>query len=96
MSFLSCFLFQIAGPSPSLLLQVDICIQLGFCWTVLDVEIPNSSVQPGFVYTAKYSITPNDVFAGETLIYKAHLFRSDMTRIEEICVTAEVDIVAPM
>jgi hypothetical protein len=28
----------------------------GFCMVILETELANSSVQPGFIYTAKYNI----------------------------------------
>jgi hypothetical protein len=42
--------------APSLTLKIEICLNAGFCMIILETVLPNSSVQPGFIYTAKYSI----------------------------------------
>lgn len=49
--------------TPSLTLKVEVCFNGGFCMQILEAELPNSSVQPGFVYTAKYSVVPNDILS---------------------------------
>lgn len=41
------------------------------------------------------TIVPNDIFAGETLLFKAHLIRAGI-RLEEICVSAEIEVSAPV
>jgi hypothetical protein len=47
--------FFVGSSSPSLSLRIDVGIR-GFWYTILEAVIPNSSIQPGFTYTAKYGI----------------------------------------
>ncbi|OXA44458.1 uncharacterized protein LOC110857596 [Folsomia candida] len=83
--------FMPSSPSASLSLRIEICMNAGFCIVIIDTVLPNSSVQPGFVYTAKYSIVPNDILAGETVEFRAYIMHSDDLHVE-VCVAADVDI----
>ncbi|OXA58945.1 uncharacterized protein LOC110844726 [Folsomia candida] len=82
--------FMPSSPATSLSLRVEVCAR-PLCFTILTAEIPNSSVQPGFVYTAKYSIVPNDVFSGQTIQFYAYIYHTDSSLLE-VCVSADVDI----
>lgn len=77
--------------APSLMLKIEICMSAGFCMVIIDTELPNSSVQPGFVYTAKYSIVPNDILSGQRVEFRAYIMHSDDLHID-VCVAADVDI----
>jgi len=83
--------FMPSGASPSLTLKVEICMGAGFCMPIIDTELPNSSVQPGFVYTSKYSIVPNDQLSGQTVEFRAYIFRTAGS-VLEICVSADIDV----
>ncbi|OXA44489.1 uncharacterized protein LOC110857700 [Folsomia candida] len=83
--------FMPSMAAPSLILKIEICMSAGFCMIILETELANSSVQPGFIYTAKYSIVPNDILSGQTVEFKAYISASDTMRLE-ICVSAFVDI----
>ncbi len=48
--------FSPGSAAPSLSLKIEICMDIGFCMIILETILPNSGVQPGFIYTAKYSI----------------------------------------
>ncbi|XP_021943002.1 uncharacterized protein LOC110841627 [Folsomia candida] len=82
--------FMPSSAAPSLSLWVEICYR-GVCSIVLRAELANSSVQPGFVYTAKYDIVPNDIFSGETIEFRAYIYHTD-SMLMEICVSADVNI----
>jgi len=75
----------------SLSLMVEICTDTGLCVIVLQTELANSSISPGFIYTAKYSIVPNDILAGQTVEFRATLYQTRGSLVE-ICVAAFVDI----
>ncbi|XP_021962078.1 uncharacterized protein LOC110857773 isoform X3 [Folsomia candida] len=83
--------FMPSSASPSLTLRVEICMNAGFCTVIINTELPNSSVQPGFVYTAKYSVVPNDILSGQTVEFRASILHTDSLRIE-VCVAADIDI----
>ncbi|OXA44683.1 uncharacterized protein LOC110857773 isoform X4 [Folsomia candida] len=83
--------FMPSSAAASLSLRVEICMNAGFCTVIINTELPNSSVQPGFVYTAKYSIVPNDVLSGSTVEFRASILHTDNLRVE-VCVSADVDI----
>ncbi|XP_021968425.1 uncharacterized protein LOC110863425 [Folsomia candida] len=80
-----------SSPSESLSLMVEVCTNAGFCIVILQVELPNSSVQPGFLYTAKYSIVPNDILTGQTVTFKASLYQTRGSLVE-ICVSSLIKI----
>ncbi|OXA44606.1 uncharacterized protein LOC110857907 [Folsomia candida] len=83
--------FMPSSSSPSLDLRVEICMNAGFCTVIINTVLPNSSVQPGFIYTAKYTVVPNDVLAGQVVEFRASILHSDNLRVE-VCVAADVDI----
>jgi len=85
--------FMPSSSAPSLSLRIDLC-HLGFCYTILEAVLPNSSVQPGFVYTAKYTIVPNDVFDGETVTLQGYIYQTQNSRVE-VCVEFNAGIVGP-
>lgn len=74
--------------------QLSLAIDLVFNGTPLrlfEVAVPGSSVQPGFLYTLKYSIVPNDQLAGQTVKLRGIIFHTD-NRILEVCYEVDVDI----
>jgi len=85
--------FMPSSSAPSLSLRIDVC-HLGFCYNILEAILPNSSVQPGFVYTTKYTIVPNDVFDGQTITVQGYIYQTQNLRLE-ICVEFDADIVGP-
>ncbi|XP_021958814.1 uncharacterized protein LOC110854658 [Folsomia candida] len=82
--------FMPSEAADSLSLRLEICHR-GACFIYLSAEIPNSSVVPGLVYTAKYSITPTEMFTGQTVRFYAFIFHTDNS-IMETCISAFVDI----
>lgn len=52
---------------------------------ILDVDLPNSSVQPGFVHTARFSIVPNDILSGQQVVMRAWVGNGGTGR-PEFCV----------
>ncbi|OXA64270.1 uncharacterized protein LOC110841626 [Folsomia candida] len=82
--------FMPSSASPSLSLWVEICHR-SVCSIIVRTELANSSVQPGFVYTAKYDIVPNDYFSGETIEFRAYIYQTQ-SMLMEICVSAEIGI----
>ncbi|OXA48885.1 uncharacterized protein LOC110855043 [Folsomia candida] len=76
---------------PQLNLRVEICLSGDICMTIINYEMPNSSVQPGFLYTAKYSFVPNDILSGRTVEFRASLLHSNDLHVE-VCVAADVDV----
>ncbi|OXA44331.1 uncharacterized protein LOC110857767 [Folsomia candida] len=90
----NCELDFLSGGSEthSLTLQIEICmIESVSCTVILNVELPNSPVQPGFMYTVKYSITPDEVLSGQAVEFYTRLFNTKFD-ILQVCVTAEIDI----
>jgi hypothetical protein len=83
--------FMPSSAAPSLTLKIEICMSAGFCMVILETELPNSSVQPGFIYTAKYSIVPNDILSGQTVEFRAYISHTNNLLLE-ICVSADIDI----
>jgi len=83
--------FMPSGASASLTLKVEICLNGSFCMVIIDTVLPNSSVQPGFVYTAKYTIVPNDQLSGQSVEFKGSIFRTE-AQLLEICVSADADV----
>ncbi|OXA37550.1 hypothetical protein Fcan01_27634 [Folsomia candida] len=75
--------------APSLSLAVDL-VYLGTQHRLFDFVLPDS-VQPGFVYTVRYSIVPNDVLAGNAVLLRAIIYHTD-NRILEVCSQTEADI----
>jgi len=75
----------------SLNLWVDMCLR-GFCTTLFEAEIPNSSVQPGFLYTAKISVVPNDMMSGNTVEIRANLVHTN-SYLVETCLYFQADVV---
>jgi hypothetical protein len=71
---------------------LDVCIVEGPCFLIVEAEIPNSSVQPGFVYTAKIDLVPNDIMAGRPVILRGYLIRFPVW-IHEICLSFEADVI---
>jgi len=84
------FDFMPSSSARSLTLRVDVCIS-GFCYVILEAELVNSSVQPGFIYTAKYSIVPNDILSGQTISLQAYIYHTDIDRVEA-CLEIEAAI----
>jgi len=74
----------------SLSLWVDMCLR-GFCTTLFEAEIPNSSVQPGFLYTAKISVVPNDMMSGSTVEIRANLVHTHSFLVET-CLYFQADV----
>ncbi len=58
---------------------------------LFEAAIPNSSVQPGLMYTIRFSTVPNDVLSGQTVKLRIIIYHSD-NRLLEICAESEVDI----
>ncbi|OXA57958.1 uncharacterized protein LOC110846792 [Folsomia candida] len=85
--------FMPSAATPSLTLKVEICMSAGFCMQIFEVELPGSSVQPGFVYTSKYSVVPNDILAGQTVQMRAQISHTDTRRVD-VCIYCDVDIAA--
>ncbi|OXA39334.1 uncharacterized protein LOC110861279 [Folsomia candida] len=85
--------FMPSGATPSLTLMVEICLQSGggVCMQIIDAPLPNSSVQPGFLYTAKYSVVPNDVLSNRTVEMRAYISHTGTTRVD-VCVYCDVDV----
>ncbi|XP_035713894.1 uncharacterized protein LOC118438175 [Folsomia candida] len=88
------FLTVTGSATQSLTLKVEICMSPGFCMQIFEVELPGSVVQPGFVYTAKYSVVPNDILAGKTVQMRAQISHTDTRRVD-VCIYCDVDI-APL
>ncbi|OXA59771.1 hypothetical protein Fcan01_04962 [Folsomia candida] len=59
--------------------------------TIIDTVLENSSIQPGFLYTVKFTIVPNDILAGEYLPVQAEIYHTVGT-ITEICVGFHVRV----
>ncbi|OXA44211.1 uncharacterized protein LOC110857685 [Folsomia candida] len=83
--------FMPSAATPSLTLKVEVCFNGGFCMQILEAELPNSSVQPGFVYTAKYSVVPNDILSGQTVELRAYILHTPTARVD-VCIFCDVDI----
>ncbi|OXA47855.1 uncharacterized protein LOC110855244 [Folsomia candida] len=79
-----------SSASPSLSLWVEVCLR-GFCTIIIQTELPGSSVQPGLMYTVKYSIVPNDILSGETIEFRGYIYHTD-NMLLEICVSADMHI----
>lgn len=56
--------FVTSSASPSLCLDVT-AVYLGFPISIISTELENSSVQPGQLYTVRFTITPNDQLSGK-------------------------------
>lgn len=77
--------FLIVGaPAQSLSLAVEFCTS-EICSVIIRVELPNSSVYPDFVYTAKYTIVGNDLPVVQYGSIRSYLFNKG-TGLAEICV----------
>jgi len=83
--------FMPAAAAPGLTLKVELCMSSGFCMQIFEVDLPNSSIQPGFIYTAKYSIVPNDILSGQAVEFKAYISHTN-NGLLEICVSADITI----
>ncbi|XP_021961825.1 uncharacterized protein LOC110857546 [Folsomia candida] len=83
--------FMPSAATPSLTLKVEVCMNGGFCMQILQADLPNSSVQPGFVYTAKYSVVPNDILSGSTVEMRAYILHTPTARVD-VCIFCNVDV----
>ncbi|OXA57962.1 uncharacterized protein LOC110847544 [Folsomia candida] len=79
-----------SSASTSLSLACDLVFN-GTPLRLFEAEIANSSVQPGLMYTVKFSIVPNDILSGQTVKLRAIIYHTD-NRLLEICVETECDI----
>jgi len=82
--------FYPSSPAVGLSLAIDL-VANGTPYRLFEVEIPGSSVQPGFLYTLKYSIVPNDIMAGQTVKLRGIIFNT-VDRVLEVCYEVDVDI----
>jgi len=85
--------FMPSGFAPSITLRVELCFDGGFCLQIINAELANSSVQPGFVYTAKFSLVPNDILSNQSVMFMASLLNTENLRLET-CLSANIVILA--
>jgi len=74
--------------------SLSIACDLVFAGTPLrlfESVLPNSSVQPGLMYTIRFSVVPNDVLSGDTIKLRAIIYHTD-NRLLELCIDTEVDM----
>lgn len=66
-------------------------VYLGYAIDIINTILEGSSVQPGFLYTIAYAITPNDLMSGNTIRLEAELsnYENDLV---ECCVAIQVHI----
>jgi len=79
-----------SSASQSLSLAVDLVFN-GTPLRLFEAEIAGSSVQPGLMYTVKFSFVPNDILSGQTVLLRSIIYHTD-NRLLEICVQTEVEI----
>ncbi|OXA64294.1 uncharacterized protein LOC110863291 [Folsomia candida] len=87
--------FMPSSAAPSLTLRVEICMTSGLCMQIINAELPGSSVQPGMIYTARYSLVPNDILSGQTVEFRGQIVHTN-NQIVEICLAADVIILIPV
>lgn len=80
-----------SAASPELCLNVT-AIHLGFDIPIISTELPGSSVQPGQLYTIRYTITPNDSLKGFTVPITSTVGRCFNSAFVEMCRSIRVRI----
>jgi len=83
--------FYPSGAAPSLSLKVT-AQYLGTTILIIETVIPNSGVQPGFIYTVKFTIVPNDILSGEYLPIEASIYHTTPNPITDICLGFHVRV----
>ncbi|OXA60370.1 uncharacterized protein LOC110842663 [Folsomia candida] len=83
-----------SSPAASLSLKVT-TVYLTTVITIIDTVLENSSVQPGYLYTVKFTIVPNDVLVGNHLLTQASLYHTTVNPnpLIEFCAAFHVRII---
>ncbi|OXA60315.1 uncharacterized protein LOC110844351 [Folsomia candida] len=79
-----------SSAAPALRLKVT-ATYLGFPISIIDTVLDNSSVQPGNLYTIRFTITPSDGLKGNTVPVDAEI-SNEASGIIEICVRVQAHI----
>lgn len=63
----------------------------GWSYPIINANLPNSAILPGFMYTIKFPIVPSDILSGQNLEFRAALSHTP-TGFSEFCIYADMEI----
>jgi hypothetical protein len=92
--FLQCIHSFEGAPAKYLRHRIEVCLNYNggsFCITILETELPNSSVQPGLDYKVNFCIAPKDSLGGQEVRFGSCIYLEAST-VPEFCDVVDCNI----